>query len=265
VAAIAEDVDPKGFIRWDDWTIAPLEPASFDSGPNSDAQFSPLEAPLKDAKSLKVIESDFQDYIFHGAGLKIPSNPALKQFAAPGISDAEFLRQCNAAADEAADIEVKKLEKKYKTKIKRIEDRLTKEQRELAEDEAELGSRKLEEVATLAENVFGLFSGSRSTRRISSSLTKRRMTSKAKADLKESQEVIEDFMQELDDLEDELAQEIDEIQERWEQVALDVEETVITPYKKNIRVDLFGIAWTPYWRVKVGEKELELPGYGEGA
>ncbi len=264
VAAIAEDVDPKGFIRWDDWTIPPLEPASFDSGPSSDAQFAALEAPLKDAKSLKVIETDFQDYIFHGAGLKIPSNPALKQFAAPGISEAEFQRQCSAVAGEAADIEVKKLEKKYKTKIKRIEDRLTKEQRELAEDEAELGSRKLEEVATLAENVFGLFSGSRSTRRISSSLTKRRMTSKAKADLKESQEVIDDFMQELDDLQEELTQEIDEIQERWEQVALDVEETVIAPYKKNIRVDLFGIAWTPYWRFKVGDKELVLPGYGEG-
>jgi hypothetical protein len=47
-------------------------------------------------------------------------------------------------------------------------------------------------------------------------------------------------------------------------VALEIEETVIAPYKKNIRVDLFGVAWTPYWRVKVGEKELKLPGYGEG-
>lgn len=264
-AAIAEDVDPKGFIRWDDWTISPLNPASFDSGPSPDAQFAPLEAPLNDAKSLKVIEKDFQDYIFHGAGLKIPSNPALKIFATPGTSEAEFHSQCSEAADEAADIEVRKLEKKYKTKIKRIKDRLTKEQRELAEDQADLGSRKVEEFATLAENVFSLFSGSRSTRRISTSLTKRRMTSKAKADVEESQEVIEDFMQELDDLQAELAQEIDEIHDRWDRVALEVEETVIAPFKKNIRVDLFGVAWTPYWRVRVGDKDLELPGYGEGA
>ncbi|MCK5317406.1 MAG: hypothetical protein KAJ55_05800, partial [Anaerolineales bacterium] len=116
----------------------------------------------------------------------------------------------------------------------------------------------------LAENVFGLFSGSRSSRRISTSLTKRRMTSKAKADVEESQDVIEDFMQELDDLRAELTQEIDEIHERWEQVASEVEEIVITPFKKNIRVNLFGVAWAPYWRVKVGEKDLELPGYGEG-
>lgn len=90
------------------------------------------------------------------------------------------------------------------------------------------------------------------------------MTSKAKSDVEESQEVIEDFIQELDDLRAELTQEIDEIHERWEQVASEVEETVIAPFKKNIRVDLFGVAWTPYWRVKVGNKDLELPGYGEG-
>jgi len=263
-AAIAEDVDPKGFIRWDEWAISPLDRSSFDSGPSPNAQFAPLESPLNDAKRLKTIEKDFQDYIYHGAGLKIPSNPALKIIATPGTSDAEFQSQCNEAAEEAADIEARKLEKKYKTKIKRINDRLTKEQRELAEDQADLGSRKVEEFATLAENVIGLFSGSRSSRRISTSLTKRRMTSKAKADVEESHEVIEDFIQELDDLQGELAQEIDEIHERWEQMASEVEETVIAPYKKNIRVDLFGVAWTPYWRVKVGEKDFELPGYGEG-
>ena len=265
MAAIADDVDPKGYIRWDDWMVSPLDRTSFDPGPNPDAQYATLEAPLTDAKSLKAMEKDFQDHIFHGAGLKIPSNPALKMFAIPGTSEAEFQSQCSAAADEAADIEVKKLEKKYKTKIKRIEDRLVKEQRELVEDQADLGSRKMEEVATLAENVFGLFSGSRSTRRISTSMTKRRMTSKAKADVEESQDAIDDFMQELDDLQAELTQEIDEIHERWDQVALEVEETVITPFKKNIRVDLFGIAWAPYWRFKAGNRDLELPGYTEGA
>ncbi|MEA1979083.1 MAG: hypothetical protein U9N80_14425 [Chloroflexota bacterium] len=263
--AIVEDVDPKGFVRWDEWAISPLDPASFDSGPGPDAQFAPLEAPLNDAKRLKAMEKDFQDYIYHGAGLKIPSNPALKIFATPGTAESEFENQCNEAADEIAAGEIRKLEKKFKTKIKRIQDRLTKEQRELAEDQADLGSRKVEELATLAENVFGLFSGSRSSRRISTSLTKRRMTSKAKADVEESHEVIEDFMQELDDLRAELAQEIDEIHDRWDQVALDIEETVIAPYKKNIRVDLFGVAWTPHWRVKVGEKEFELSGYGERA
>ncbi len=263
-AAIVEDVDPKGFIRWDEWSISPLDPASFDSGPSPDAQFAPLEAPLNDAKRLKTVEKDFHDYIYHGAGLKIPSNTVLKIFAIPGTAEAEFESLCNEAADESAAVEIRKLEKKYKTKIKRIKDRLTKEQRELAEDQADLGSRKVEEFATLAENVFGLFSGSRSSRRISTSLTKRRLTSKAKADVEESEDVIEDFMQELDDLRAELAQEIDEIHDRWDQVALDIEETVIAPFKKNIRVDLFGVAWTPYWRVKVGDKDLELPGYGEG-
>lgn len=264
IAALAEGVDAKGFVRWDDWSVSPLDLATFDSGPSKDALFASLEAPLNDAKTLTAMEKDFQDYIFHGGGLTIASNPALKLFAVPGISDTEFQNQCREAAEEAADMEVMKLEKKYKTKIKSIKDRLNKEQRELAEDEAELGSRKMEEAATLAENVFGLFSGSRSTRRLSSSMTKRRMTSKAKADVEESQETIEEFMKELDDLQAELTQEIDEIQARWEQVAMEVEDTVIAPYKKNIRVDFSGVAWVPYWRAKVGGKDMEFSGFEAG-
>jgi transcription elongation GreA/GreB family factor len=87
------------------------------------------------------------------------------------------------------------------------------------------------------------------------------MTSKAKADVEESMEVIETLQDDLVELEQALAEEMDEIEERWEQIASQIETTIVMPYKKNIRVELFGIAWTPYWRVQVGQSVQDVPGF----
>jgi DNA repair exonuclease SbcCD ATPase subunit len=177
------------------------------------------------------------------------------------MTKAGFHQQLSEAASKARDAEVESLREKYETKIDRIQDRLTKEERELAEDESELSARKMEELATHAENILGLFGGSRSRRRVSSSLTKRRMTSKAKADVEESHAVIEDLQKELAEMEAELRTEIEEIHARWAEVAEQVEETVVTPYKKDIRMELFGVAWKPFWRIQAGDESFEVPAY----
>jgi hypothetical protein len=67
--------------------------------------------------------------------------------------------------------------------------------------------------------------------------------------------------QELVELEDELRGEIEEIEDRWDEISGKIDKTVINPYKKNIRVELFGIAWTPFWRVQIGKEIQDVPGY----
>jgi hypothetical protein len=177
------------------------------------------------------------------------------------MSEAEFQAACAQAARKARNQEIDKAKDKYLAKIKRLQDRLAREERELAEDETEHSARKLEEMATHFENVLGLFGGSRSRRRVSSSLTKRRMTSKAKADIEESQETIVDLRRDLEALEAEMAEEVEDIETRWEEAVENVEEKVFTPYKKDVVKDLFGIAWLPYWQLARGEERFELPGF----
>ncbi|MFN2274041.1 MAG: helicase HerA domain-containing protein, partial [Anaerolineales bacterium] len=245
-AAMVEDADRTGVVRWEDWVTLPVDAAGLDRSPATDALFGDLFAPLNDASQLRSLETDFKDFIYHSQGLKLLSNSALELIASPEMTKAGFHQQLSEAASKARDAEVESLREKYETKIDRIQDRLTKEERELAEDESELSARKMEELATHAENILGLFGGSRSRRRVSSSLTKRRMTSKAKADVEESHAVIEDLQKELAEMEAELRTEIEQIHARWAEVAEQVEETVVTPYKKDIRMELFGVAWKPF-------------------
>jgi predicted nuclease with TOPRIM domain len=87
------------------------------------------------------------------------------------------------------------------------------------------------------------------------------MTSKAKADVDESIEEIEELRSELVEMENELKEEIAEIEERWSEIANQIEETTITAYKKDIREDIFGLAWVPYWRITIDSEPQELPAF----
>lgn len=261
VSALVPDPDRRGVVRWENHLHEPVSQDDTDDVPLPDARYADLEAPLNELKTMRRLEKDFVDFFYRNAEIRVPSNPILKLVAQPGTTTAEFRAQCADAAREARDEEVEIIQEKYVKKTKTIQKRLAREQRELDEDQAEHSARKMEEMATHLENVIGIFGGSRSRRRVSTSMTKRRMTSKAKADIEESKDVIEDFKRELEDLEIEMNDAVEEIEERWAEAASEIEEAVFTPFKKDIHVDLFGVAWFPYWQVKAGEEVFELPGY----
>ena len=80
-------------------------------------------------------------------------------------------------------------------KLGTIQDRLKREERELRQDEAELRDRRMEEYGTHAENVLSLLS--RRRKRLSTSLTKRRLTEQSKADVEESLEAIDEYERQI--------------------------------------------------------------------
>ncbi len=49
-----------------------------------------------------------------------------------------------------------------------------------------------------------------------------------------------------------------DLNERWAKIATTVEQYQITPYKKDINLDLFGIGWVPYWYAVVNGQPLLL-------
>jgi sugar-specific transcriptional regulator TrmB len=89
------------------------------------------------------------------------------------------------------------------------------------------------------------------------------MTEKAKADVEESEDALEDYGRELEELHAERDRAIQEIKDRWGDVVNDVEEVTITPLKKNIYLELFGVAWMPYYLVDSGGEIVELPAFGQ--
>jgi hypothetical protein len=258
---MVSEPDRRGAVRWDDYLTEPLETRALDRGPAPEANFASVDAPFSDAKIMRSMESDFQDWGYRTFEVKVWANETLKVYAGPEISEDAFTEMSVEAAKEKQEADLKKAADAFEKKIDALEKKLTREERELSQDESEYSQRKMEEMGTHLENVASLFGLGRK-RRVTTSLSKRRMTEQAKADMEESEETIEEYKKDLAELEAEARATIEEIKERWEAISGEITTIPVTPYKKDVLVELFGVGWFPYHVVEIEGRVLELPGFG---
>ena len=258
-AALVKEADQQGRVRWDDWISDPLDRDALEPGPRPEARFVELVSPLSDGSRLREIETDFNDWIYHSVTASIRANETLEVYAGPQVSQGDFRRMCTEAAEKSLRDEKEKTNSSYDKKLATIKDRLLREERELDEDQAELSQRKIEEIGTHAENLISLLAGRQ--RRMTTSLTKRRMTSQAKADVQESLDSIEQFKKEIEDLERERVDSLGKVDKKFQEILESETIIPITPYKKDILMEIFGVGWFPYYVYKDGGREIELAAF----
>jgi flagellar biosynthesis chaperone FliJ len=211
---------------------------------------------------MTAIQKDFTDWVLRNSSVKARANSTLKVFAGPDVSQADFMRACADTARDLRDKDIAKQAGQLDRQLKTLQDKLSREERELREDEAELSHRKMEEAGTHFENITGLFGGRRKASRLSSSLTKRRQTEQAKSEVEESLEAITLYKQQITDLENRRNELVAQLNDKWGSVVNDITEVTVNPKKTDVFIDLFGVAWMPYYSVSVGGTVIELPAYG---
>ena len=254
--------DLRAGVRWEDFIIEAVIGKNIERQPDPRIRFSSLESPFSDGKLIKSLENDFADWCYRQSEVSIQANQELSVYAGPEISPEEFKKLCEEASEKMSGDDIKKVEAQFNRKLASIETKLKREERELEEGRSELSQRKMEEIGTHADTIIGLFS--KRKRSLSTSLTKRRMTQKAKADVEESQEAIEDYLEQLEELEAKMKEAMEEVKNRWAEKADQIEEIPLRPYKKDISINLFGIAWLPYYVLKNNDETVEIPGYTKG-
>jgi vacuolar-type H+-ATPase subunit I/STV1 len=223
------------------------------------AYYAELPSELGGARSLSSFKKEFEDYLYYNSTATLWHNPHLDLFSRFDESEDEFQRRCRKAAEEARDQEAEKIRDKYEAKLDKLEDRLERERRELEEDKAEHSARKQEELLSGVESVFNLLGGRRSSRRLSTASRKRRMTSKAKADIEESEEEIRDLQEDIEELEAEAREDLEELDRKWRGLIDEVEEIEVHPRRADVQISLFALTWVPRWEVVVSGQTLSVP------
>ena len=259
-SALVLNPEKRGAVRWDDFTAPLPDIDEMDPAPDPQARYASLEAPFSDAKLMTAMQKDFTDWVYRTSKIIIRANNVLGLYATPDVNQAEFMKACANAAREARDTAVGKATAVLDRQIKSLKDKIAREERELKMDETELGQRKGEEIATHAENILGVFGGSR-YRRLSSSLTKRRMTEQAKEDVQESIDSLEQYDKELAQLEETRQRALEDTSGQWGDVVNQITDVPILPKKTDVHVNLFGVAWMPYYQVDLNGQMLELPAF----
>ena len=142
-----------------------------------------------------------------------------------------------------------------------MEDKLGREERELREDQSDLQNRNIESGANLLELGAGLVGFGRK-KSVTTQFTKHRLAQNAKAEVEESVEAIDQYKKDLTALLRERDDIIAVLNDRWGSVVNEISEVSIKPKKTDIYVNLFGVAWRPFYIVQAGDETIELSAFG---
>ncbi|MDY6846680.1 MAG: type IV secretion system DNA-binding domain-containing protein [Chloroflexota bacterium] len=250
----------KGLVRWENFRTEPIDLNGLSQSPQPNAYFEPLDAlGLESGNVVSDLEKDFIEWIYRTQTMPLRINQNLGVVASPEVSDEAFRKMCKDAVEDKKDQEIEAIKTKYEAKLDKLEDKLKKEMLELEEDKQELSHRRMEEAGKGLENIIGLFAGRR--RSISTSLTKRRMTSKAKADMDESEQEIAAIEQDMKEMEEDLAEELEKVALQFESMLDQVIEEPVSPYKKNIFIEMFGLLWLPYYAFEQNGAWVTVPAF----
>lgn len=260
-AALVPALDRRGIVRWDEFTYAGPSLDKVETMPVPAARYGTIDSPLNDTKLMNALQKDFTDWAFRNSSVTARANTALKVYGGPDVSQAEFMKACADTARDACDTEIAKKTAAIEKKIKSLEDKLFREERELQQDQADLQNRNIETGLSGAEAVAGLLGLGRK-KSLSTSVSKFRMAQNAKEDVRESEETIAQLKKDLAILERQREETASEIKDRWGRVVNESTEVTINPKKTDVYVNIFGVAWMPYYVIQAGNETVELPAFG---
>ncbi len=258
VAALVTDLRGS-ILAWEDYTWRAYQAAHLQSQPLPRARFVPLPGWMADPRKLNAMQKDFLDWVYRTGTLRLHANLALKVFAGPPTTPAEFVQECSQQAQANFQAEVEKINAAYGQKIAAVRQKIAREKAEEKQAKEEVGQRKAEATTASGEFFLGLF-GKRK-RSLTTSMTKRRLAAQAKADLEAVRQELATLQDQAQALELVRQSLIQEAQERWAKMVTDTSEVPLVPQKKDIFLELYGVAWLPHYLVKVGEEMQEIPAF----
>ena len=259
--AVVASPEKRGTVRWEDYVANGKSLDNVDTTPAPSVKYGSIDSPLNDSKLMTALQKDFADWMFRNSSVTARANQALKVFAGPDVTQAQFMTACSDAARALRDAELEKKTSAIDKKIKTIEDRLYREERELRQDQEDARNRNIEAGINGVEAVAGLFGLGRK-KSLSTPVSKLRMAKNAKEDVRESEDAIEQFKNDIADLQRQREEIAAEVNERWGSVASQTTEVTVNPKKTDVYVNLFGVGWAPYYLVKTNSGVIEVPAFG---
>lgn len=241
ITAVVEDPRETGQM-WEDFIRDDYDPGGLLKRPQSGMKFASLPEFLNKAAWMSAQEREFEHWIYETDMVSLRSSPSLGVTVGPEASEEEFLDLCREAAEKKADQEAAKLSSKYATKKASLERKIASQELKVEKYRKEMASRGIDTALNVGGKVLDVLAG-RKLRSISSSATKARMAADARGRMKEAEDLLKNYQEELANLDIEMEDEKQALVDRWMGEAENISEVKMTPTKQNIRITHFGILW----------------------
>jgi hypothetical protein len=258
VCALVRDIQG-ALVHWEDFTWKVYESAKLQHQPLPQGHFATLPGWLSDVHRFASFQKDFMDWVFRKGTIRIRANETLKVYSGPQVSETDFRYLCSQAASQGLQAEQNKIVSTYDQKIAAIEQKISRQQLDVKEHEQEVSERRIEEAGEGGQLLLSMFS--KRKRSINTPLTKHRLAQKAVSDLEQERKELEGLQSQLADLQKARQEALQEVQDRWALAVNNQTEIPVNPARKDVYQDFFGVAWLPYYLIRLDNRMQEIPAY----
>jgi len=251
-------VERSGILHWEEHRATAIDTRRVSGEPFQKAFFGELSSGLTDAKRMTQLKGELLDLLYNTARLVVPYSATLSLYGNPDREFSEFSAQLQQTARERRQTEVDGMTTRYNKQLDTLEEKVTREARQLEGNRRELATSKREELFTTGEALLGLARGQTSftlSRMSRAQYYKQRNKSSVELNELDVQQLQDDAVQ----LQNEFSAKLKQIDDKWAVIATRIDDYQVSPYKKDIGIDLFGIGWLPYWYVILNGQGLMMP------
>ena len=242
ITAIVENPRETGQM-WEDFIQKNFDGDSLKTKAQSDAAFNSLPEFMGSSTWMSTQEKEFEHWIYETDTLALRSISKLDVSAGPETSEEEFTELCKEAANKKAKQESDKLESKYKTKRNSIENKIESLDIKLDKYKQQRNVRGLETIIKIGKSLYD-YKTKRKLTGVNTSTTNTRMTIESQSQVTKYKKELDNFQDELKNLDKQLEEEKQALVEKWMSEAENPSEVKLTPTKQNIRITYFGILWS---------------------
>ena len=220
--------------------------------PPSNSSYYPLPPIFSRMDDLKTLTKQFSDHLYQNRRLILFRARSLKLESTVGESLVDFKVRLADQLKEKRELEIEKLQEKYRTKQDRLETRLESAMAKVEKEEADVSAKKTDTLLSFGAAVVGAFFGRKAlsattVTRAATSIRKMGRISKEKQDVKRAAEVVENLREDLENLALEIEEKVNRITDKYEVDSLEIEEFTIKPR----RSDIFNIRLVLLWEMVV--------------
>lgn len=230
-------------IDWDE-TIE-MDAESFSDQPGQGMSFGKLPGYAMNASNYKPVAKQFEDELYRNERVEVWCCPELKTWGEVGESEGDFRIRISQKAREARDQAMEKLKDSLGKKIDMLEGRRRTAESQLAREQAEANSAKLNAgvsvLGGILKAVFGRKVGIGGT--TSGSITKTTSAYKQHRDVATAESKIEAIQQDMEVIGRELEEGLAEIERNYDAATINLEKENLKPRRTDVVVERVGLVW----------------------
>ena len=255
------EVDRAGIIHWDQYLAPAVDTRAVSGEPLADAIYGEPSPGLTDRTRMTQLRRELIDMLYTTSRLRLPYNRELDIYGEADGVFSEFRARVTQAARERRDAEIDAWTNKYEGIMDKLEAEMRRTAQKLENEQRELAAERRNELFTTGEAILSLLRG-RTTYTLSRMARAQVYRNRSKGDIRLYEQGLAEINERIARAEQDFENGLRAINEKWAAIAQQVDEYVITPYKKDIRPELFGVGWVPYWYASINGQALLLPAYG---